>query len=162
MILFVFLITQRRRQNVSHGNTSLSSAAWQLPASVNQSWEKYTFLFFTSRWYHIDHRCLDLWIVFLPIFDPWLWLSSASLCDISRFLLLKLSILLLFLFFNFCIAHSICLVAVPRALTADKTFSWTKSHQTRVAHTLYELFSIIIIIDNQQARACDLGNSILF
>ena len=43
MILFVFLITQRRRQNVSHGNTSLSSAAWQLPASFNQSWKNIYF-----------------------------------------------------------------------------------------------------------------------
>ena len=135
MILFVFLITQRRRQNVSHGNTSLSSAAWQLPASVNQSWEKYFFLFFTLRVVYtslrnlrnylcidasisqpklekiyifvlyidniIYHRCLHLWNLFLPIFDPWLWLSSASLYDKSRFFLAALLLLILLLFIVF-------------------------------------------------------------
>ena len=33
----------------------------------------------------IYHHCLVLWNLFLPIFDPWLWLSNASLYDISFF-----------------------------------------------------------------------------
>ena len=46
--------------------------------------KKYIFVLYIDN--IIYHRCLHLWNLFLPIFDPWLWLSSESLYDKSRFL----------------------------------------------------------------------------
>ena len=80
MILFVFLITQRRRQNVSHGNTSLSSAAWQLPASVNQSWEKY---FFCSSLWEWSILHLETIFVLLPASFNQSW-TNGHLCSLHR------------------------------------------------------------------------------